>query len=235
MSLFVWVSRRAGGLSMMGLIALCYWVISREYSTQQHRFKYEQPDSQGSYYSSTSTTGAGIWTYMFAYYSLLIHVLVCLFPLRACWTVWNLTQTLKRAASSNSLLDLKRLASRRGSYTSVSSCETLTSSHNGGSSSTTSEAGDLEPEYYTDGVSTAADNVIHAIVIPNFKEEYDTLRETLEVLACHPRAHDSYDVSNGLFSSCRRRWTRLHGLSLPLAAPTRRVSRNCGIVVNPRR
>ncbi|KAK7427660.1 hypothetical protein QQZ08_005766 [Neonectria magnoliae] len=197
MSLFNWVSRRAGGLSMIALIALCYWVISQESSLQQHRYKYEQPDSQGSYYSSTSTTGAGLWTYIFAYYCLFIHLLVCLFPLRACWTVWHLTQTLKRTAQSNSLLDLKKLASRRCSYTSVSSSETLTSSDNCGSSTTT-EAGDVDPESYTDGVSTAADNVIHAIVIPNYKEEYDTLKETLEVLACHPRAQDSYDVYLGM-------------------------------------
>ncbi|KAI5466443.1 glycosyl transferase family group 2-domain-containing protein [Mariannaea sp. PMI_226] len=194
MSVFAWISRRAGGLSMIALIGLCYWVISQEYSTQQHRYKYEQSDTQESYYSSTTTTGAGIWTYLFAYYSLLIHVLVCLFPLRACWTVWNLTKTLKRAAQSNSLLDLKRLASRRSSYTSVSSSETLTYSPGGVSSSTTSEAGDFEPESFTDGVSTAADNVIHAVIIPNYKEDYDTLRETIEVLSCHPRAHDSYDI-----------------------------------------
>lgn len=180
---------------MIVLIALCYWVISRESTTEQHRYKYEQPNNQGTYYSSTSTTGAGIWTYIFSYYCLLIHVLVCVFPLRACWTVWTLTQSLKRAAQSHSLLDLKKLASRRDSYTSVSSSETLISSHNGGCSSTTSEAGDIDPELYTDGVSGAGDNVIHAIIIPNYKEEHDTLKETLEVLASHPQAQDSYDVS----------------------------------------
>ncbi|KAH7274321.1 hypothetical protein FSOLCH5_000800 [Fusarium solani] len=198
MSLFTWCAQRAGGLSMIVLIALCYWVISRESTTEQHRYKYEQPNNQGTYYSSTSTTGAGIWTYLFSYYCLLIHVLVCVFPLRACWTVWTLTQSLKRAAQSHSLLDLKKLASRRDSYTSVSSSETLISSHNGGCSSTTSEAGDIDPELYTDGVSGAGDNVIHAIVIPNYKEEHDTLKETLEVLASHPQAQDSYDVYLGM-------------------------------------
>ncbi|KAM0437718.1 hypothetical protein ACHAPT_002083 [Fusarium lateritium] len=198
MSLFTWCAQRAGGLSMIVLIALCYWVISRESSTEHHRYKYEQPNNQGTYYSSTSTTGAGIWTYIFSYYCLLIHVLVCVFPLRACWTVWTLTQSLKRAAQSHSLLDLKKLASRRDSYTSVSSSETLISSHNGGCSSTTSEAGDIGPELYTDGVSGAGDNVIHAIIIPNYKEEPDTLKETLEVLASHPQAQDSYDVYLGM-------------------------------------
>ncbi|KAH7171158.1 glycosyl transferase family group 2-domain-containing protein [Dactylonectria macrodidyma] len=196
MSLFNWVSRRAGGLSLIVLITLCYWVISQESSLQQHRYKYEQPNNQGSYYSSTSTTGAGVWTFVFAYYCLFIHVLVCMFPMRACWTVWNLTKTLERSARSNSLLDLKRLTSRRGSYTSVSSSETLISSYNDGSSSTASEAGDLDTESYTDGVPTAA--VIHAIIIPNYKEEYDTLKETLEVLSCHQRAQDSYDVYLGM-------------------------------------
>lgn len=36
--------------------------------------------------------------------------------------------------------------------------------------------------------------VIHAIIIPNYKEETDILRETLEVLASHPRARSSYDI-----------------------------------------
>ncbi|KAF9770723.1 hypothetical protein IL306_011665 [Fusarium sp. DS 682] len=105
---------------------------------------------------------------------------------------------MKRAARSDSLLDLKKLASRRDSYASVSSSETLMSSQNIPSSSTTSEAGDYDPEYYTDGVSGACDNVVHAIIIPNYKEELDTLRETLDVLSSHPQAHYSYDVYLGM-------------------------------------
>lgn len=196
MSIFTWCAQRAGGLSMIALTSLCYWVISRDSSPEQHRYQYGQPDSQVSYYSSISTTGAGFWSYVFAYYCLLVHVLVCIFPLRACWTVWTLTQSMKRAARSSSLLDLKKLASRHESYASVSSSETLISSRNSTSSSTTSEAGDSDPEFYTDGVSRACDNVVHAIIIPNYKEELDTLRETLDVLASHSQAHYSYDVSD---------------------------------------
>jgi hypothetical protein len=101
---------------------------------------------------------------------------------------------MKRAARSDSLLDLKKLSSRRDSYTSVSSSETLISSPKSPASSTTSEAGDYDSEYYTDGVPGAYDNVVHVIIIPNYKEEVDTLRETLDVLASHPQAHYSYDV-----------------------------------------
>ncbi|KAF4342116.1 hypothetical protein FBEOM_3946 [Fusarium beomiforme] len=192
MSLFSWFAQRAGGLSMVALSALCYWVISRDASIEQYRYNDNQPGISG------YTLGAGAWSYVFAYYCLFVHILVCIFPLRACWTIWTLTQSMKRAARSDSFLDLKKLASRRDSYASVSSSDTLTSSQNSPSSSTTSEAGDHDPEYYTDGVSGAYDNVVHAIIIPNYKEELDTLRETLDVLASHPQAHYSYDVYLGM-------------------------------------
>lgn len=195
MAIFTWFAQRAGGLSSLALFALCYWVISRDSSPEQNRYSQEQPGDQTSYHSSVSSNGAGSWTYLFAYYCLLVHVLVCLFPLRACWTVWTLTQSMKRAAQSDSLLDLKKFASRRDSYASASSSDTLISSQNDTTSSTTSEAGDCDPDFFTDGIPAACDNVVHAIVIPNYKEESDTLRETLDVLASHPQAHYSYDVS----------------------------------------
>lgn len=184
---------------MIVLIALCYWVISRESSIEQHHYKQEQFSKQESLYPPTSPTGAGVWTYVFAYYCFLIHVLVCIFPMRACWTVWSLTQSLKRATRSQSPLDLKKpSSSRRSSYASVSSSETLISNHNDEYSSTTSEDGDIDPELYTDGVTAASDNVVHAIVIPNYKEELHTLKETLSVLASHSQAQTTYDVSHVL-------------------------------------
>ncbi|RFN46966.1 glycosyl transferase gt-a type structural fold protein [Fusarium flagelliforme] len=198
MTVFTWFAQRAGGLSMISLSVLCYWVISRDSTLEQQRYSYDQTDSKGVLYPSASNIGAGSWSYVFAYYCLLVHVLVCIFPLRACWTIWNLTQYMKRAARSDSLLDLKRLASRRDSYASASSSETLISTRTSTSSSTTSEAGDCDPDFYTDGVPGANDNVVHAIIIPNYKEEIDTLRETLDVLASHPQAHYSYDVYLGM-------------------------------------
>lgn len=196
MTVFTCLAQRAGGLSIIALSALCYWVVSRDSYIEQQQHSHEQPSGQVAYQSSTSTIGAGSWSYVFAYYCLLVHILVCLFPLRACWTIWKLTQSMKRAARSDSLLDLKKLASRRDSYASASSSETFVSSRISTSSSTASEAGDCDPEFYTDGVPGANDNVIHVIIIPNYKEEIETLRETLDVLASHPQAHYSYDVSS---------------------------------------
>ncbi|KUI67300.1 hypothetical protein VM1G_02717 [Cytospora mali] len=193
MSLFTWCTRRCGGLAMIATLVLSYWVVTKEAASSGHYdvFKHQQRDSFSPLPQSPTTTGgAGLWTVVFAYYCLLIHVLVAIFPLRSCWAMWDITRSLKKAAHSKALQNLKFAHRRRGSSTSLSSSETLTSSH---ASSTSSEAGDLEAELYTDA-DAEPDRVVHAIVIPNYKEELDSLRETLEVLGCHPQARNSYDV-----------------------------------------
>ncbi|KAI1504430.1 glycosyl transferase family group 2-domain-containing protein [Biscogniauxia marginata] len=198
--LFTWCTRRAGGLAMLTTVALSYWVITREAAASGYNYKFMQQESlTGSSHSTTLTQGAGIWTFVFAYYCLFIHILVFAFPLRSCWSIFDVTRCLKRTAQSKSLRDYKLSHRRRGSATSLSSSETLTSSKEGStaSSATSSEAGDIELEFYTDGDS-GIDRVIHAIIIPNYKEEVDTLRETLDVLASHPQARDTYDIYLGM-------------------------------------
>jgi hypothetical protein len=177
---------------MIALMVLCYWVISKESAASRHGYKYQQQDNLSASSSYPAAKGAGYWTVIYAYYCLLIHFLVFMFPLRACWSIWDLTRSLKKTARSKTLRDFKFAHRRRGSSTSLSSSETLTSSH--GCSASSSEAGDLDAELYADA-DVAPDHVIHAIVIPNYKEEMDTLKETLEVLASHPQARNSYDVS----------------------------------------
>ncbi|KAJ5777267.1 hypothetical protein N7520_000513 [Penicillium odoratum] len=36
--------------------------------------------------------------------------------------------------------------------------------------------------------------IIHAIILPNYKEDFDTLRTTISVLASHPRAATQYEI-----------------------------------------
>ncbi|KAK6948656.1 hypothetical protein Daesc_010426 [Daldinia eschscholtzii] len=201
MSLFSWCSRRVGGLAMLMTIALSYWVISKEAAAARYDYKYIPQDSlsKPSHSTAAPSEGAGIWTVIFAYYCLFIHVLVSAFPVRSCWALFDVTRGLTKVARSTSLRDFKLTHRRRGSSTSLSSSETLTSSKEDSlpSSATSSEAGDIEPEFYTDGESVH-DQVIHAIVIPNYKEEVDSLRETLDVLASHPQARSDYDVYLGM-------------------------------------
>ncbi|KAL2756836.1 hypothetical protein ACRALDRAFT_2041425 [Sodiomyces alcalophilus JCM 7366] len=192
MSLLLWCSRRASGLAIIALVALCYWVISAELAASRHSFEYNQQDGVIVSANGSSDRTTGFLTAVFAYYSLLVHILMCLFPARSCWAIFDLTRTLKKTAHSKVLRDYKSYHRRRGSSASLSSSATLTSSHVCSASS--SEAGDIELEPYSDTTDEAAATVIHAIIIPNYKEDVDTLRETLDVLASHPQAKASYDV-----------------------------------------
>ncbi|KAL2132019.1 hypothetical protein VTI74DRAFT_4303 [Chaetomium olivicolor] len=175
---------------MLATIALSYWVISSEMEAQRYGYKYQSNDSLNAPHFDAKR--AGRWVTVFSYYCLLIHFLVFVFPLRSCYAVFTITRSLQKAARTKALRDLKFSHRRRGSSTSLSSSETLTSSRDV-SSTSSSEAGDLDLEYFADA-DIATDRVTHAIVIPNYKEENDTLRETLEVLASHPQARATYDV-----------------------------------------
>lgn len=177
---------------MIALLGLSYWVISSELETQRYSYQYQQQDSLSAPHYRAGRSA--FWIQFFAYYCLLIHVLVAMFPMRSCWAIWDITRSLKKMARSKTLQDVKFSHRRRGSSTSLSSAETLTSARDFSASS--SEAGD-EPEYLVDS-DIATESVIHAIIVPNYKEEMDTLRETLEVLASHPQARDTYDVYLGM-------------------------------------
>ena len=178
---------------MIALLMLCYWVISKESAvvSQENGFSYK---SLGNPSVPTESTGGGYCTVIFAYYCLFIHVLVFAFPLRACWAIWDMTRSLRKPTLSRLPRDCKLVQRRRSSNTSLESSETLvTSPHE---SATYSEVIDLELGAYVDSDPVIFERVIHAIVIPNYKEEMDTLRETLEVLSSHPQARNSYDVSS---------------------------------------
>jgi hypothetical protein len=199
MSLFAWCTRRAGGLSLIFLLFLCYWVLSSEIDSSDTRSYRERFNSKlyaktGRHFKNPDGDihNAGNWTVFLAYYSILIHACLLMFPLRACWAVADLTRSLRKVARNKALNNFKFSHQRRLSSTSLSSADTLTSQ---ASSSTSSEAGDVEMSFYADA-DAEMDKIIHAILIPNYKEELDGLRETLDVLASHPQARSSYDVSN---------------------------------------
>lgn len=43
------------------------------------------------------------------------------------------------------------------------------------------------------------EEIVHAIILPNYCEDEETLRTTLNVLASHPRAPSQYEVSSSFF------------------------------------
>ncbi|KAI1434850.1 glycosyl transferase family group 2-domain-containing protein [Xylaria sp. CBS 124048] len=197
---FIWVTRRAPGLAMVSAVVLAYYVITREAAASGFTLTRAEGDSLSrpariTFTTPTTYTGGGIFTLMFAYYCLTIHVLVSSFPLRSMWSIFDISRCLERTARSKSLKEYKMSHRRRNSFTSLSSSETLTGSKelSAASSSANSEAGDADMDLVIDA-ENGIDRVIHAIIIPNYKEEMDSLRETLDVLASHPQARDTYDV-----------------------------------------
>ena len=201
MRLFSWCSRRAGGLSVLFLLSLSCWAVYDELRSNKRLIV---PINDG-VVSGTSSHGdrsgqSGRWVVVFAYYCLFIHVLVFVFPLRACWSIWSVTQKLKKDALSKAMQTYKKASIRRRvSTTSICSLDTMSSgtltAESNCFSEAVSEASDSEPDLFPDGANTSDAMVVHAIILPNYKEEVDTLRETLEVLASHSEASRSYDVS----------------------------------------
>lgn len=183
---------------MLVLVALCYWVIWQEAKVDSPGDEVQGDSSE--YFEASPAPGGGIWTVIFAYYSLFIHVLVVIFPMRACWALWSVTKSLRKSEQNKAISQYKkRTVRRRVSLASVSSAVTVSSdaltAETNASSSTVGDAVDVELHEYTDDTDLSDDQVIHAIVIPNYKEEIDTLTETLDVLASHSQARCSYDVS----------------------------------------
>ncbi|OAA73165.1 hypothetical protein ISF_00066 [Cordyceps fumosorosea ARSEF 2679] len=191
MTVFAWFSRRVGGLSLIALLILTYWVLSHEYTAARRLIA---PDSSDKTPASRFSYGAGIWSYAFAYYSLFVHFLVFIAPIRACMAVCDITACLRKDARLHAIRDYKMHRPRRESQTSISSSETLTTERLSISASSVEPMSDIELSSMSESEEPTADSVIHAIIIPNYKEEIDTLRESLEVLACHPHAAMTYDV-----------------------------------------
>lgn len=178
MGLFAWWSRRIGGLSITGLVFVCSVVI----------FNKHQELKNGS--PSTGRAGGNerFLAVLFAYYTLIIHIIVLVFPVRACWAIWDITRDLKKISAGRKL---REFTSQRKLSTYLLSAETVTTSR---ASTISSDTENFDSGYLADIEPEIARN-FHAVLIPNYKEDVDVLRETLDVLGSHPQARTQYDVS----------------------------------------
>lgn len=126
----------------------------------------------------------------FVFYTVLVHLLALAFPVRLCYAVWQLTREIKSVIAQygstyrqSGIRSLTRTLGSPGA--SLSHIETAR-----GESTSRSSSSSGETRIRSDSLGM----VVHAILLPNYKEDIDTLRETLEVLASHAQARTSYDV-----------------------------------------
>lgn len=111
---------------------------------------------------------------LFATYSVYLHVLALLFPLRLCWCVWRAaTQIEESHAAYSKVRSLTKLDQEPDRQVQSSTCWDKDESSQG----------------YGHGF-------VHAIVIPSYKEDIDVVEDTLKMLASHQLAPKHYDVSN---------------------------------------
>ena len=128
---------------------------------------------------------------VFVCYTIAAHVLALVFPIRLCWATRSLTKRLRGV----SVKQVSTPRPRRRSMKEIKHQDdgyeaSISSFADSSSSSVYSEStDDCSPER-----EKLSDVVLHTIIVPNYKEELDTLRETLEVLACHRHAKNTYEV-----------------------------------------
>lgn len=111
---------------------------------------------------------------IFCTYSLILHVLAFLFPIRLCRSVWQ---------ASNAIGEVRN--ARPGSAGSGKAKLEDVPSFNYVSASAEEQ-----------DVKENSSETIMVIMVPSYKEDIGVLEDTLNVLASHPLASRSYDVSS---------------------------------------
>lgn len=116
---------------------------------------------------------------IFISYSVFLHILALLFPLRLCASAWAATCEIKATHAR----------SRKGSSTS-----SPIKVHGNGNSV-------MELELQQD-LSKKSGLVTMAVVLPSYREDIEILESSLRVLASHKLARSSYDVSRLCGKDC---------------------------------
>lgn len=126
---------------------------------------------------------------VFVYYTLFAHTLGMLFPLRLIWAIRSMTRNLKAMSIPITVPSFSKIRRRSGHLSPLSG-----TSESGYEDSILSES---EAELSSTTTESDWDEtpLLHAIIVPNYKEELDTLRETLDILGSHSQASSSYEVS----------------------------------------
>ncbi len=176
MGALTWVCRCVPGFSIVACIVLSFLALADRLWRPHHR----GGALHGGYTSSHLLYGLTAWQIIYIGWSLFAHVCACLlFPLRLCWASWHISDEIKAARAQTG--DRPQLLSPKPEKIKTESPVL---------------DGPLArvPTPANPAPDDVSDSVIHAVIIPAYKEDIDTLRETLAVLASHLLASTCYDV-----------------------------------------
>lgn len=164
-----WASRCLPGLSILALLALLFLT-----STDVLPASWKGPP-RGKGPTNDPTTLSLAQT-IFIVYTTLVHLNTLLFTGRLSW------------ALSHAFRQTSKVLKRRSDQSPCTTPEL------GSPLTYDSLATALDMKRVQTWVTELPEEVTHAIILPNYKEDIGTLRNTLDVLASHPRARAQYEV-----------------------------------------
>lgn len=175
--MLVWLSRCLPGFSIIALTAMLIFAFSDLLKSALWKSIFPP---------STSPPWEGPWKGLsiaqsvFVIYNIFVHTQMFAFTLRLGWSFTNMIKQTRRSIQ------------RRPSDVPIAPIDhrdSVDSHHSLWSSSDTSVAKPIhEPGEF--GIP----ELIHAIILPNYCEDFHTLETTLRVLSSHPRAKTQYEV-----------------------------------------
>lgn len=177
--MLAWVLRCAPVLSSVLLLLITYSAFQ------------EPSDSSPSFYTTPRCYTRDCWKplslsqFIYLAYTLLMHLQLLIYGPQICISLHWLTRNIK------AIRDCRVARNLIVNQTKTSDVDLYTDSGYTSDDSLTSAS---DVAITLPDQPTSEDNVVHAIILPNYMEELDTLRETLSVLASHARALQQYEV-----------------------------------------
>lgn len=184
-----WVTRCLPGLSIIALVMLLLGAFTDVFESSLWKGLY--PPSTGKSEQDGIWSGLSIAQSVFVVYAVLVHCHMFGFTLRLAFSIFRATGKTKVALERRFWsAPPSSPQSENGEYTeeqqqpmspiSVSSADSLIAKP--------AQADVLVNEI-------PEEELVHAIILPNYGEDLHTLETTLKVLASHPRAKTQYEVS----------------------------------------
>ncbi|KAK9371268.1 hypothetical protein V1509DRAFT_650873 [Lipomyces kononenkoae] len=149
-------------------------------------------------------------SFCFLALTVFVHVSVVAYTFRSCYGIYVTCKGMLSTAdkfsvphiiprASSPLSSPSRASSRHGGRSAASDANNSADDLSGSSdASSDTDDHDIESSVSSydepNGDVYYSDTPIHAIFVPNYKEDLDTLRETLGMLASHPMARSSYEI-----------------------------------------
>jgi hypothetical protein len=186
-----WLTRCIPGLSALCLIVLLVFAFREIGSLQQIPLarvlpREEKYSSQYEVVTDQITPGLKLSQKIFIIYTFLVHTDTALFALRLFFSILVVKKGLRATLLRRD--DLPSGFYSEGVLQRTDSQELVERSPQ--------RSPKLESKTVKFSQPSSDNEVIHTIIIPNYKEDIDTLRLTLAVLVSHPRAASQYKVSS---------------------------------------